>query len=349
MAKVMVFVDGTWLYSSTPNLARDYGKSDLHIDYGLLPRALGSKVSEQLRMPEIDIVRTYLFGSTAINYDLRDDDAVEARLYFFNMLKEEFHYEVDLFPIDFRGRRIRRRDRDPNDDFEPKEKCVDIALATSLLYYAAIPHAYDIAIVVIGDRDYIPVLQYVRRLGKRVSVASIKGCCAPEYSDTLDKARVKDVDIIWLNDIIPEIELRFERQQLECESPLHVGNKRVWTTFRPRRGQPFYCDDCRRKFAQQKSEAQREFVTSTLTKEVPEGEPELPLDRYLGEIEKMVDDKGYGFIRGENGKQYFFHITDLENIQWSEISIGRKVTFQVKREPSDDKAGAAGSVRSSPS
>ena len=33
---------------------------------------------------------------------------------------------------------------------------MDVALATSLLYYATIPDAYDLAVVVIGDRDYIP-------------------------------------------------------------------------------------------------------------------------------------------------------------------------------------------------
>ena len=49
------------------------------------------------------------------------------------------------FPAE-RPRRLRRTDRDPNDTFEPKEKCVDIALATSMLFNAAMANAYDVAI-----------------------------------------------------------------------------------------------------------------------------------------------------------------------------------------------------------
>ncbi len=344
MAKVMMFIDGTWLYSSTPKLAESHGLPDMHIDYGLLPKVLGSKVAEQLRLADTDLVRVYLFGSVAVNYDLRDDEAVQRRLDFFNILKEEFHYEVDVFPINFRGRRLRRKDRDPNDDFEPKEKCVDIALATSLLYYAAIPNAYDLAIAVIGDRDYLPVLQHVRRLGKRIAIASIKDCCAPEYTDPLDNARVKDMDIIWLNDVVSQIELTYEKRLLECQSPLHVGDKKVWTTYRLRRGQPFYCEDCRRKFVEEKAAAQRELVADSVAS-VSEEPPEAPRGAYSGEIEKVFKDKGYGFIRAEKGGQYFFHLTDLEDSHWNEVTLAQKVLFQVKKEPAEDKAGAAERVR----
>jgi len=343
MAKIMIFIDGTWLYSNTPKLAEDYGVPDLHIDYGVLPKVLGEKVKQHLQLPEVDIVRTFLFGSVAVNYDLRDDEAVQQRADFFNMLKEEFHYEVEVFPINFRGRRIRKKDRNPNDTFEPKEKCVDIALTTALLYYVAIPHAYDIAVVVIGDKDYLPVLQHVRRLGKRVCIVSIKDCCAPEYSDSLDRAKVKDMDIIWLNDIIPEIELKYERQLLECQSPLHVGERKVWTTFHPRKGQVFYCDECRKKFAEQKAKAQKEFVTSGFSKNSSEEKGAYSVLR--GKIEKIVREKGYGFIEGEDGQHYFFHLTDVVNGRWNGMEVGSKITFNIKKEAGEGKAGAAGMVK----
>ncbi len=344
MAKIMMFIDGTWLYSSTPKLAESHGMTDLHIDYGLLPKVLGSKVAEQLRLADTNLVRVYLFGSVAVNYDLRDEEAVQRRLDFFNILKEEFHYEVDVFPINFRGRRLRKKDRDANDDFEPKEKCVDIALATSLLYYAAIPYAYDLAIVVIGDRDYLPVLQHVRRLGKRIAIASIRDCCAPEYTDPLDHARVKDMDIIWLNDVVDQIELTYEKRLLDCQSPLHVGDKSAWTTYRLRRGQPFYCEDCRRRFAEEKAAAQGELVSNSLAS-ISDERPEMQGNVCSGEIEKVFKDKGYGFIRADKGGQYFFHLTDLENSHWNDVSLAQKVQFQVKREPAEDKAGAAERVR----
>ena len=52
----------------------------------------------------------------------------------------------------------------------------------------------------LGDRDFLPVLQSVRRLGKRVAIASIRGCCAGEYYDPQDQARIRDMDVIWLDD-----------------------------------------------------------------------------------------------------------------------------------------------------
>lgn len=345
MPKVMVFVDGSWLYSNMPKLSEAYGKPNFHVDYGLLPKSIASIIGSQHGMTDLDIVRTYLFGSYPENYDLGDEDSVQRRIEFFEMLKEEFHYEVEAFPINFRGRKVRKKDRDPDDDFEPKEKCVDIALATSMLYYSAIPHVYDIAIAIIGDRDYIPVLQTLRRMGKRVAIASIKDCCAIEYADPLDRARVKDFDLIWLNDILDRVELKFERRQLECQSPMHKGDRKVWTDFRPRKGRPFYCDSCRKSFIEQKEAAQKEFLAASSMNE-DEG-VDIFRGPLQGEVEKLIPERGFGFIKSEEGKRYFFHLTDLEDIEWERVDIGLEVFFHVKREPEGTKAGAAGKVRPS--
>jgi CspA family cold shock protein len=346
--KIMLFIDGTWLYSNTPRLAGSYGKGDFQVDFGQLPRVLAEEVSKQIGPVAVDVVRTYLFGSYASNYDLRDEEAVQRRLDFFSLLKEEYHYELEIFPINFRGRRLRRMDRDPKDTFEPKEKCVDIALATSMLYFAAIPYAYDIAIAVIGDQDFKPVLQHVRRLGKRVAIASIRESCTPEFADPRDEARVKDFDIIWLDDLLHRLELKYERHQLECQSPTHVGERKVWTTFHPRKGQKFFCDVCRTEFVHQKQDAQQEFVSSQVEVIPPPGlESETkPGQELAGTVKKKVTDRGFGFIRGEDGRDYFFHFTDLHpGVEFDEMQEGASVDFVIKRAPSTDKAGAAQDVR----
>jgi cold shock CspA family protein len=358
MTRAMIFIDGTWLYLSTPRLADDYGTPELHLDYGLLPRVLGDQMKEQLGLGEIDIVRTCLFASHAINYDLRDEEMVERHLAFFDMLKEDFHYEVELYPIDFRGQRLRRKDRDPETEFEPKEKCVDVALASTMMYYAAIPSAYDIAIVVAGDRDYLPLLQNVRRLGKRVAIVSIRGCCTPDFSDPANTHQVRDTDIIWLNDIIPQIELKWERRQLECRSPLHEGNRLVWTTFRPRTGQPFYCPECRKKRNAMLQESSGDTSSASMTPSTTnepngnghpdrDGEGNDDDSSYYGVITKVFKGNGYGFIRSETEREYFFHLTDLKNAQWEQIDTGLRVSFSVEREPSlnpERRAGAASNV-----
>ncbi len=45
------------------------------------------------------------------------------------------------------------------------EKCVDISLAVEMLYLATVPNAYEIACIITGDKDFIPVLQKTRLLG----------------------------------------------------------------------------------------------------------------------------------------------------------------------------------------
>ena len=41
-----------------------------------------------------------------------------------------------------------------------------------MLYFAAVPAAYDLAVLVTGDSDFLPVIEAVRNLGKRTMLAS---------------------------------------------------------------------------------------------------------------------------------------------------------------------------------
>lgn len=351
MLKAMIFIDGAWLYANTPRLAEAYGRSDYHLDFGKLPKALADALSQQLSGAEVDVVRTHLFGSYAANYDMRDEEAVQRRLDFFSLLREEYHYEVETFPVNFKGRRLRRVDRDPRDTFEPREKCVDIALAASLLQHAALPFAYDVAIVVLGDHDFRPALAAARRLGKRVALASIRGCCSPSFSDPADPDRVRDFDVIWLDERLTDLELKYEEHRRECESPSHVGDRFVWTTFHPRKGQKFYCDQCRTQFAREKQDMQQEYVAAEPEGDWQGGMPSPgyapgPVVTMSGEVKKKVADRGFGFIQAEDGYDYFFHLTDLEQgMDFINVNEGLAVVFDVKRRPSPTKAGAAQFVR----
>ncbi|MCK4665335.1 NYN domain-containing protein [Candidatus Dependentiae bacterium] len=344
MIKAMMFIDGTWLFTNRYFLKNSYG-DEIHLDYQLLPKVLLKHAQESMGLMELDLVRIFLFGSIAINYNLIDDDYVQKRSDFFEMLQDEFNYDLHVFTIDFKGRRLSKLNRDPNDNFEPKEKCVDIALATNLLYFAAIPNAYDIAICVVGDRDYLPALKFVRQLGKRVVLVSIKESCSNEFIDPLKRSELRDSKVIWLNNIATEFELKYTETYLDCESPLHEGDKKILTFYKPRKGKPFYCDECRAKFSEQKSLAQEEFISNTLNNYENSSEEFTPGMNFLGTITKIVHDKGYGFIKSIDGKDYFFHLTDLENFAWESIKINVQVFFQVKKEPFGEKAGAASKVK----
>lgn len=47
-----------------------------------------------------------------------------------------------------------------------------------------------------------------------------------------------------------------------------------------------------------------------------------------GTIKKIVADKGFGFIQGENNKEYFFHQSALKNTQFKTLKEGDEVTFE---------------------
>lgn len=333
MIRTMMFIDGTWLWANIGRLGAPE-RQDFKPDYAKLPRVLSAEVARSLPGAEPHIVRIYLFGSYPDNHAPEDTEFVERQKGFLHMLKEEFHYEVTLFPIDFRGRRVRRADRDPADEFEPREKCVDISLATSLLYLAALPNAYDVAIALIGDRDFVPVLQRVRDLGKRVAIASIRGACATELWSPRDEARVKDFDVVWLDDVADQIELRYEPHLLECESPAHVGPRLMSTTFYPRRNQKFYCDACRRQDLVRLNPA-------------PAPSRSNGAEVLRGLVVRILEEKGYGFIRAENQLDYFFHLKDLAaGVLFSALAEGQEVVFQVRRESATPgESGAAREVR----
>jgi len=105
---------------------------------------------------------------------------------------------------------------------------------------------------------------------------------------------------------------------------------------------------CRVEFARQKQDAQQEFVSSQVEAIPSPGlESEAKLKQELaGTVKKKVTDRGFGFIRGEDGRDYFFHFTDLRpGVEFDEVQEGASVDFVIKRAPSMDKAGAAQDVR----
>ncbi|MBI5815251.1 MAG: NYN domain-containing protein [Nitrospinae bacterium] len=346
MIKLMVFIDGTWLYSNLRHLAKESNQPGFYIDYGLLPKALMAELEKREGLADLDLVRTFLFGSYPVNYDVMDEDRARRRKDFFSLLREDYHYEVESFPIDYQRRRILHDDRSGEDTFSPREKCVDIALATSMMYNAVIPNSFDIALAVVGDKDYFPMFQRVRQLGKRVAVASIRQSCAKVYSDRQDEKRLKDYHIIWLNDMMESIAWKPEEFMVECKSPLHEGPRQRITTVRLREGQPFFCDECRAKFAEQKAEQMREYTSEGMENH-PNGQDELEQAAgklFEGVIDNIKPDRGFGFIKREDGASFFFHVTHLTNADWNNLQTGLRAKFTITKMPIGTKAGSAGEV-----
>jgi CspA family cold shock protein len=50
-----------------------------------------------------------------------------------------------------------------------------------------------------------------------------------------------------------------------------------------------------------------------------------------GTIKKVISDRGFGFITGEDGKDYFFHRDGLErSLDFDRLAGGEKVAFEIE-------------------
>jgi cold shock protein len=58
-----------------------------------------------------------------------------------------------------------------------------------------------------------------------------------------------------------------------------------------------------------------------------------------GTIKKVVSDRGFGFITGEDGKDYFFHREGLSaSVDFDRISGGEQVEFDLESSPRGPRA-----------
>jgi cold shock protein len=62
-----------------------------------------------------------------------------------------------------------------------------------------------------------------------------------------------------------------------------------------------------------------------------------------GTIKKLVQDRGFGFIAADDGKEYFFHRSGLDSlVDFDSLTGGENVSFEIER---SDKGPRAGHVR----
>ena len=63
-----------------------------------------------------------------------------------------------------------------------------------------------------------------------------------------------------------------------------------------------------------------------------------------GKIKKMVRDRGFGFIRGEDGKEVFFHRSGLNGADYDALSEGDAVEYVIQEGPRGARAEHVRSV-----
>lgn len=169
----MIFIDGSWLYYSFFGrgkrcpIVQQYGAgwaATHHIDLSALPQLVSDHISAELIRAQprwhraVEVVQTHVYSSFRA-----DQYVAQAREDMFSQM-QELHFDLHLGS--FTG---------------AQEKCVDIALAVDMLHYATVPSAFDVAVLISGDADFLPALVRTRQKGKKVAICSMRNSATSSF------------------------------------------------------------------------------------------------------------------------------------------------------------------------
>jgi uncharacterized LabA/DUF88 family protein len=194
----MLFIDGTWLYYSLYQRQSSAGKSPENpiqdafgtawtlthrIRWDKLPGIIAKSLSSQEASQSwgsgatrsIEVVRANVYTAYKEN-----SDPNSYRVKMFEDMKSS-NYDVHIGQV-----------------AGAAEKCVDIQLAVEMLHYATEADAYDVAVILTGDRDFEPAMFRTRQKGKRVALASMRPGCNKSLWGAANHLR--DYDVVWLDD-----------------------------------------------------------------------------------------------------------------------------------------------------
>ncbi len=69
----------------------------------------------------------------------------------------------------------------------------------------------------------------------------------------------------------------------------------------------------------------------TVRLQCPIREEESEVNVTTGTVKKIVSDRGFGFITAEDGKEYFFHRSAVEqSLDFDRLAGGERVSFEVE-------------------
>ena len=119
-----------------------------------------------------EVWQTYFFAS-------EHEPPLPNETSFYSFLKEQLRWEVVLYPL---GKKTISCCNCDHRAVVPAEKGVDVGLATKMLILA-INQAFETAILVAGDRDYLETVKYVKGLGLRVEVIAWRDNISEDLAD----------------------------------------------------------------------------------------------------------------------------------------------------------------------
>ncbi|NPB08223.1 MAG: NYN domain-containing protein [Aquificae bacterium] len=164
--RLMIFIDGSNLFHGLRAL-------NIKIDYSKLVAFLTG---------DRRLVRAYFYTAVPQDRDVKRGSSEWESL----QRQKRFLDELSLMGIKVKTANLRKL---PSGEFLEKE--VDIMLATDMLALA-FRDAYDTAVLVSGDSDFIHTVEEVQRIGKRVENATFKKTSSFNLRKTCDSFLLLD-------------------------------------------------------------------------------------------------------------------------------------------------------------
>jgi len=119
---------------------------------------------------------------------------------FYRFIKNRMRFEVSLYELGRKTTRCRNCNRSWT---VPVEKGVDVGLATKMLSLAS-NRAFETALLIAADRDYLETIQAVKSMGMRVEIIAWRGTISSQMEDE------SSAPVMFFDDLRDEIELTTE-------------------------------------------------------------------------------------------------------------------------------------------
>jgi uncharacterized LabA/DUF88 family protein len=116
---------------------------------------------------------------------------------FYRFIKTEMRYEVMMYGL---GTKTVRCPKCGDVRRVPVEKGLDVGLATKLLTLAN-ARAFDTALLVAADKDYLETVRAVKQLGLRVEIIAWRGTISSELENE------SSAPLLFFNDVRADIEM----------------------------------------------------------------------------------------------------------------------------------------------
>ena len=177
MHRVMVFID---YQNFNINLKEHYkGKTFKPINYWALGKAINEIIPFQS-----EVLKTYLFAYKPCD-DLMKIESYSKYYERLTKLKKTPYLEIIEGRQELRTYDDIKLDINDPRTYYTEEKETDINLATHMVA-KGFQNAYDIAVLVSGDTDYIKVVETLHNIGKIVVIAHFKHQNVSRYDDICD-------------------------------------------------------------------------------------------------------------------------------------------------------------------